>query len=186
MTAAAAPSASAALTASNGFGADGVIPTFPDLGVGGGGYDESQELVQSRGPSDAFGELALMYNVPRQASVTCVSDYAVLWALGRSVYRDVTQLQSLDSIQSIIETLQSVELLAFLEEDQFNRLIDSFEMVNYYPSDRIIRQGELGNAFYIILKGTVNCIQVSSKQHTTTQHNSTAHHSLPFPYAYTG
>ena len=47
-------------------------------------------------------------------------------------------------------------------------LIDSFEMVNYYPSDRIIRQGELGNAFYIILKGTVNCIQVSSKQHTTT------------------
>lgn len=42
------------------------------------------------------------------------------------------------------------QLLACLEEDQFNRLIDSFEMVNYYPSDRIIRQGELGNAFYIM------------------------------------
>jgi CRP-like cAMP-binding protein len=77
--------------------------------------------------------------------------FALLW--------QVTQLEALDSIQSIIETLQNVQLLQCLEEDQFNKLIDSFEMVNYLPTDRIIRQGELGNSFYIILKGTVNCIQ---------------------------
>ena len=44
---------------------------------------------------------------------------------------------------------------ACLAEDQFNRLIDSFEMVHYQIADRIIRQGEVGNTFYIILKGSV-------------------------------
>ena len=70
--------------------------------------DNKTEIVQERQRGDAFGELALMYNVPRQATVTCVSDYATLWALPRQVYRDVTQLEALDSIQSIVETLQSV------------------------------------------------------------------------------
>ena len=42
--------------------------------------------------------------------------------------------QALDSIQSIVETLQSVELLSCLGEDQFNRLIESFEMVDYFPN----------------------------------------------------
>ena len=55
--------------------------------------NRAMELVQKRGVGEAFGELALMYSVPRQATVTCVSDYAVLWALQRQVYRDVTQLE---------------------------------------------------------------------------------------------
>jgi cGMP-dependent protein kinase len=120
--------------------------------------DNKTEIVQERQRGDAFGELALMYNVPRQATVTCVSDYATLWALPRQVYRDVTQLEALDSIQSIVETLQSVELLTCLQEDHFNRLIDSFEVEHHMPGERIIRQGEGGTTFYIILKGTVNCL----------------------------
>ena len=56
--------------------------------------NEEQELVQRRGPADAFGELALMYNVPRQATVTCASDYANLWALQRSTYREVCQVRT--------------------------------------------------------------------------------------------
>ena len=123
---------------------------------------EHGELVQERHPGDAFGELALMYNVARQASVMCMSEFATLWALPRQVYRDVTQLEALDSIESIVETLQSVELLGCLGDDQFTRLIDSFDMVAYKPHQRIIRQGEMGSAFYIILKGTVNCLSGES------------------------
>ena len=71
----------------------------------------------------------------------------------------VCQLEALDSIDSIVETLQQVELLSALDESQFGRLVDSFETVHYASGERIIRQGELGSAFFIILKGTVNCIQ---------------------------
>ena len=56
------------------------------------------KLVEAEGRL-CVRRLTHMYNVPRQASVTCVSDYCVM-GLGRSVYRDVTQLQSLDSIRA--------------------------------------------------------------------------------------
>lgn len=83
-----------------------------DIGVGGSGSSADQELVQRRQPGDSFGELALMHNVARQASVTCTSESAVLWALPGSLYREVLQLEALDSIQSIVHTLKGVELLS--------------------------------------------------------------------------
>lgn len=72
--------------------------------------ESEEELVQERGVGDTFGELALMYNVPRQATVTCVSEQATLWALQRQVFQEITHLDALDSIQSIVETLQQVNV----------------------------------------------------------------------------
>ena len=36
-------------------------------------------LVQQCVVGDSFGELSLMYNLPRQATVTCTSATATLW-----------------------------------------------------------------------------------------------------------
>lgn len=49
------------------------------------GRSSTSEFVQHRHAGDTFGELALMYSCPRQATVMCASDTAVLWALPREV-----------------------------------------------------------------------------------------------------
>ena len=81
--------------------------------------ETTPELVQQRAAGDIFGELALMYNVPRQATVTCTSDGALLWALRRQTFQEIQHSQALDSIHTLNETLQAVEMLSTLDETQF-------------------------------------------------------------------
>ena len=71
--------------------------------------ETTPELVQQRAAGDIFGELALMYNVPRQATVTCTSDGALLWALRRQTFQEIQHSQALDSIHTLNETLQAIE-----------------------------------------------------------------------------
>ena len=47
-----------------------------------------QAKVASRDPGTCFGELALMYNAPRAATVVATSD-AVLWAVDRYTIRSL-------------------------------------------------------------------------------------------------
>lgn len=56
------------------------------------GRSSTAEFVQHRHAGDTFGELALMYSCPRQATVKCASDTAVLWALPREVSSCVEEL----------------------------------------------------------------------------------------------
>ena len=48
-------------------------------------------------------------------------------------------------------------MLSCLEDVQFKKLIDSFELVNYNAGERILRRGDAASSFFIILKGTVHC-----------------------------
>ncbi|RKO95079.1 camp-binding domain-like protein, partial [Caulochytrium protostelioides] len=50
---------------------------------------QTQQIkVTDYGPGGSFGELALMYNAPRAATVRCTSD-CVLWALDRVTFRRI-------------------------------------------------------------------------------------------------
>jgi cAMP-dependent protein kinase regulator len=50
--------------------------------------DGQPDLVGSRGPGTCFGELALMYNSPRSATVTAVLGSTV-WCVDRYTYRRI-------------------------------------------------------------------------------------------------
>ena len=115
-------------------------------------------LVQQRKVGDSFGELALMYNQPRQASVVCSSESAVLWALQRKVYREISLNDAMQSRKAMVAALKKVELLKSLEPDAFDKIADSFEELHFEVNDKILGEAEVGAAFYIILKGSVSQI----------------------------
>jgi serine/threonine protein kinase len=110
----------------------------------------------------AFGELALMYNSPRAATIKC-SDYGVLWVTDRMTFRRALAVSSAGSIQSRIEFLKKVPLLKGLSDYQIGQLADALQQVTYDNGEDIIVQGEDGSKFYIIEDGQVAVNQTGSK-----------------------
>jgi CRP-like cAMP-binding protein len=79
-----------------------------------------------------------------------------LWALDRRVFRTVV-MRSIDARKGIIRTLKKVELLKCLNNVQMQRLVDLLVEDVYPENHYIIRQGEVGDNFYLIVKGSCDC-----------------------------
>ncbi|XP_019052377.1 PREDICTED: protein phosphatase 2C and cyclic nucleotide-binding/kinase domain-containing protein isoform X2 [Nelumbo nucifera] len=99
-----------------------------------------------------FGELALMYNKPLQASVRAVTS-GTLWALKREDFRGI--LMSEFSNLSSLKLLRSVELLSRLTILQLSHIADSLSEVSFSDGQTIIDRNEGLSALYIIQKGRV-------------------------------
>ena len=99
--------------------------------------------VKSFGVGDSFGELALMYNCPRTATIQARTD-VVLWSLDRVSFRMIV-LEANTKKASMYETfLEKVQLLEPLSKDQRNKMVDALEEVSLKDGDKIIKEGEEG------------------------------------------
>ena len=76
------------------------------------------QLVGSVADGGAFGELALLYNCPRAATVTARAGGGVVWALDRVSFRHLLRHDSHVTARGVMAALRTVPLLAALPEDQ--------------------------------------------------------------------
>jgi hypothetical protein len=87
-----------------------------------------------------FGELALMFNCPRNADV--VSETAcVLWALDREVFRTIIVTSAARVVHAKIAFLQSVTILASLPPRHLYRIAEVSSIETYDNGDLIVEQG---------------------------------------------
>ncbi|EYU30730.1 hypothetical protein ABFS82_11G051800 [Erythranthe guttata] len=100
----------------------------------------------------SFGELALMYNKPLQASVRAVTD-GILWALKREDFRGI--LMSEFSNLSSLKLLRSVDLLSKLTILQLSHIADSLSEVSFSDGQKIVDKNEDLSGLYIVQKGVV-------------------------------
>lgn len=120
------------------------------------GEDPDSHPVRVRGfrAGESFGELALMYNCPRTATIQAATP-VVLWSLDRVSFRTIVLEANTKKAASYESFLEKVPLLAPLDKDQRNRMVDALEEVTYAQDDAIITEGEEGTHFYVIARGEV-------------------------------
>lgn len=110
----------------------------------------------------SFGELALMYNAPRAASVVATSK-CVLWALDRVTFRRIL-LDHTSKKRRLYESfLDDVKLLGDLEPYERNKIADNLESVVFEDGDIVIKQGDVGDNFYIIEQGQASVTKIDDK-----------------------
>ncbi|KAJ9109126.1 hypothetical protein QFC21_000454 [Naganishia friedmannii] len=116
--------------------------------------DESKwgKKVHTAVPGGSFGELALMYNAPRAATVVA-STPGTLWALDRISFRTIL-LDHTSRKRRMYETfLATVPILSSLETYERSKIADALESKTYQAGEEVIREGEPGDAFYLIESG---------------------------------
>ncbi|XP_029921114.1 cGMP-dependent protein kinase 1-like isoform X1 [Myripristis murdjan] len=112
-------------------------------------------------PGKVFGELAILYNCTRTASVTALTDIK-LWAIDRQGFQTIMMRTGLIKHSQYMEFLHSVPSFQSLPEDILSKLADVLEETHYSDGDYIIRQGATGDTLFIISEGQVKVAQQKS------------------------
>ncbi|ORY43492.1 camp-dependent protein kinase regulatory subunit [Rhizoclosmatium globosum] len=108
--------------------------------------------VYEYGDGGSFGELALMYNAPRAATVVATSE-SVLWALDRVTFRRILMENTSRKRRMYEGFLEEVKLLSSLEPYERHKIADVLESQVFNEGEIVIRQGDVGEQFYIIESG---------------------------------
>ena len=97
---------------------------------------ENQPVVASYKKGDGFGELALLYNSPRAASVRATSADAFAYALDRLAFRQLVMAHNSSVKHGLEQYLSAVPLLQGLAEGAIARLADVMTAVDVEDGKR--------------------------------------------------
>jgi len=122
------------------------------------------EKVLTIGEGGSFGELALIYGLPRAATVKASSSSDVkLWGIDRDSYRRILMGSTIRKRKMYEEFLSKVSILENLDKWERLTVADSLEAVSFEDNEVVVKQGEQGNDFFIIVEGTAIVTQTRSE-----------------------
>jgi len=101
-----------------------------------------------------FGELAILYNCQRTATIKAATD-CKLWAIERQCFQTIMMRTGLIKQTEYTAFLKSVPTFVNLPEETLIKIADVLEEYSYKEGEYIIRQGAIGDTFFIVSKGRV-------------------------------
>lgn len=120
---------------------------------------EVRQLVSG----NLFGELALIFNSPRAASVDTTAD-CVLWALYRDDFKRMQRMLAADIIANHAKTLRTIPQIAkCLDETETAQLASDLAQAPFQIGNKLYTQGEPSSHVYLIEEGTVR-LEFDEKQ----------------------
>ena len=117
--------------------------------------DKVPSKVKSYGPGGSFGELALMYNEPRAATIRVTSDSAELWVIDRLTYKNISVHFKVQKQKQNEEALRHVQPLYNLPSEDMIRLVDIAEEHTYGSGESVIKIGDLTDEVLVFTQGNL-------------------------------
>ena len=111
------------------------------------------KLVKQYQSGDAFGELALLYNSPRAATITAVSDSVITWVLDRETFNHIVKEAAQKKREKYENFLKKVDILSTIDPYELMQISDALKSATFKAGDYIIKEGEMGDVFYILEEG---------------------------------
>ena len=110
---------------------------------------------------DCFGEISLMYDSPRSATVAATTE-GIVWVMDRAVFRYFVREMEETAVAQVELFLNSVPILSSLSRDERLRLVDALEEVTFNVGSKVIIEGDPGDLFYIIKASSYKLMMISS------------------------
>merc|ERR1719454_1164701 len=101
--------------------------------------DGSEVPVKTCEAGDVFGELALLYNCPRAASVEC-KENGTLWQLDRDTFNHIVKEAAQKKRQRYDSFLSKVPLLASMDAYERSQLADALKSETFTTGQTIVSQ----------------------------------------------
>lgn len=125
------------------------------------GSDENQVVLAHLKRGEIFGEISALFDSPRISNVKVTRPSVLLIIPGESFEKVITGRSTLYSAilerykNRLTETaLRSVDLFRHLDKNALKPLIDASSIAGIPEGGVIVNEGEAGDYFYIIIRGT--------------------------------
>jgi len=115
-------------------------------------------LVTSYSSAGSFGELALINGSPRAATVKARTDVR-LWAIGRATYRSILMETTMRKRKMYEGFLENVPILTYMTKYERVTVADALEPAFFNDGEVIVKQGDPGDKFYMVVEGEVKVLQ---------------------------
>uniref|UniRef100_A0A8C5RPJ3 HMG-box transcription factor 1 n=1 Tax=Laticauda laticaudata TaxID=8630 RepID=A0A8C5RPJ3_LATLA len=102
----------------------------------------------------SFGELALMYNTPRAATIIATSS-GTIWGLDRVTFRRIIVKNNAKKRRMYENFIESLPFLKSLELSERLKVVDVIGTKIYKDGEQIIAQGDTADSFFIVESGEV-------------------------------
>lgn len=124
---------------------------------------ENSKIVSTVTKGGSFGELALLYLVPRAATVKATSE-GTLWVIDRQNFKSILMKVSESKIGEYVKYLDRVDILNPLLADEKKALAQALVEMHFTKDEVILQEGEPGNTFYILYDGAVSVVKGGQEQ----------------------
>eukprot|EP00049_Salpingoeca_infusionum_P026666 m.27147 g.27147 ORF g.27147 m.27147 type:complete len:766 (+) comp8899_c0_seq2:213-2510(+) len=101
-----------------------------------------------------FGELALLYNCKRTATITAKTKVVVV-AIDRMTFKQVVKSAMISEQDRLLTLFGQMPLLEGLAGEYLQELVQYARETGYEPGDVIVKEGQDGDLFYLITQGEV-------------------------------
>ncbi len=103
------------------------------------------------------------YNTPRAATVVATTD-VVLYSIDRQTFHSLLENETRKKRKIYAEFLSSVPLLANLDSYERLRIADALTTESFNDGTVIVKEGDAGDRFYLILEGQVKITKQGVEQ----------------------
>lgn len=111
-----------------------------------------EKVVKKCAPGDVFGELALLYNTPRAATVEAV-DECGCWELDRKTFSHIVKDAATKKTRQHEQFIQKVSLFSSMDGYERSQLCDALRVETATKGQRVVREGDNGDRFFIVEEG---------------------------------
>lgn len=105
----------------------------------------------------AFGELALIYNTTRSASVKASTDGTV-WGVQRATFRNMLKQLSSRNFAENRAFLEGVKIFEMLTEHQKTMITSALVVQSFVDDEPIVKEGDKGDALFIVKQGKAKVV----------------------------
>ncbi|MBI2190856.1 MAG: cyclic nucleotide-binding domain-containing protein [Planctomycetes bacterium] len=119
-------------------------------------------IVAELGPGDFFGEMALLEDAPRSATVQALEEVDVL-IIDRAVFARFVEhhggaREKLAEAMRALRVIQKMPLFEEFSAGEMATVASKFHLERFRPGENIVTQGEMGDRFYIIQSGSAEVL----------------------------
>lgn len=122
--------------------------------------DEDEKFLKTYQPGESFGELALLYNAPRAATIRAAQD-SILFSLDRECFNNIVKDSAIKKREEYESLLSKIDLLSTMDSYERSKIADALKHARFKAGDYVVKEVRLfvGDNF---LAGTREKLEIPS------------------------